>query len=248
VKVYRLVARGTIEELKYLRQIYKTQLKDQTMTSTEEQSSNLQKKKFCGVAGDKDNKGELFGLANLLKFRDGTFMNYQSSASSSSKADSAMDQVVFDDFLASVRGITEDDFDELGDDRTAAMDALVKRRAGAPKHDSDDDESFNYEDFGAESQVNLGIMDRAKVAFDVPNPDDDPASRCSTVQHSSPRAGDEPCPAPDFVGSSNRESSKRSVASNSEEPSNGEAPPHQDYACRFTLPSALNKAKKRKVV
>ena len=249
MKVYRLVARGTIEELKYLRQIYKTQLKDQTITSTDEQSSNLPKKQFRGVAGDKDNKGELFGMANLLKFRDGTFMNYQSSALRSSKADSAIDQVVFDDFLASVRGMTEDDFDGLGDDPTAAMDALVKRRAGAPKHDSVGDESYNYEDYGAESQVNIGIMDRADVAFDLPKADQCPSSRCSTVQRSSPRAGVEPCPAPDVVGSSNQVSSKRSVAASKEAPSNPEAPPMRDFSKFYIpLPTKSKKSKKRKLV
>ena len=33
---------------------------------------------FTGVQGDKDRKGELFGMANLLKFVDGPIMNYGS--------------------------------------------------------------------------------------------------------------------------------------------------------------------------
>lgn len=234
--MYRLVARGTIEEMKYLRQNYKTQLTDQTITTTDEQSSNPPKKQFLGVAGDKDNKGELFGMANLLKFRDGTFMNYQSSASSSIKADNTIDQVVYDDFLACVRGMAEDEFHEIGDDPTAAMDALVKRRAGASKYDSYGDESYNYEEYGAESQVNMAIMDRVKVAFDSPTPDEGPTSRCSTGQHSSPRARDgEPYPSPDVVGSSK-------PAKETASKSDAEAPPKRKYYLH--LPT---KSKQRKV-
>lgn len=248
--MYRLVARGTIEELKYLRQIYKTQLTDQTIGSTDGQASELPKKKeFRGVAGDRDNKGELFGAANLLKYRDGTFMNYQSSSMSSKNADSAIDQVVFDDLLATVRGVSEDDID--GDDQMAAMDALMKQRgAGAPKRDlDDDDESAYYEDYGAESQVNMDILDRAEVAFEMPIADQGPLSRSAADQKSSPRDGGEPCPAPDRVASTIRDSPKRPVSANKQAPSNAEAPPAKDYSNFYIpLPTKSKKSKKRKVV
>jgi len=70
VEVVRLVARGTVEELMYARQIYKVHLSKQTLSSDVNQPARI----FRGVAGNKERKGELFGLENLLKFKDGSFM------------------------------------------------------------------------------------------------------------------------------------------------------------------------------
>ena len=72
VEVVRLVARGTIEELMYARQVYKIQLKKQTLSSHIDGKNQPQI--FRGVAEDKNRKGELFGIENLLKFKDGSFM------------------------------------------------------------------------------------------------------------------------------------------------------------------------------
>jgi hypothetical protein len=74
VKVFRLVTRGTIEELRYLRQVYKTQLTNATIGDV--QSGPGSARLFDGVAKDRYRRGELFGMANLLKFEEGTFMNY----------------------------------------------------------------------------------------------------------------------------------------------------------------------------
>lgn len=72
VEVIRLVARGTIEEQMYARQVYKVQLKKQTL------GGNVDGKAlpsiFKGVDKDDKRKGELFGLENLLMYRDGSFM------------------------------------------------------------------------------------------------------------------------------------------------------------------------------
>jgi DNA excision repair protein ERCC-6-like 2 len=73
VEVTRLVARGTIEELIYQRQVYKVQLKKQTLEATE--LGEDQPQIFRGVDKDKNRKGELFGIENLLKFKDGSFMS-----------------------------------------------------------------------------------------------------------------------------------------------------------------------------
>ena len=73
VEVTRLVARGTIEELIYQRQVYKVQLKKQTLEATE--LGGDQPQIFRGVDKDKNRKGELFGIENLLKFKDGSFMS-----------------------------------------------------------------------------------------------------------------------------------------------------------------------------
>jgi DNA excision repair protein ERCC-6-like 2 len=78
VLVIRLVSRGTIEELKYIRQLYKLQLKHYTIgPSQAEQTYDETEaaRMFRAVEGDKERKGELFGMENLLKFKDGSFLD-----------------------------------------------------------------------------------------------------------------------------------------------------------------------------
>jgi hypothetical protein len=74
VQVIRLVARGTIDELKYLRQLYKVQLKQETLEDVDAPDRKAAPHLFRGVQGDKDRKGELFGCENLFKFKDGSFL------------------------------------------------------------------------------------------------------------------------------------------------------------------------------
>jgi DNA excision repair protein ERCC-6-like 2 len=81
VNVYRLVARGTVEEMIYLRQLYKQDLTNRTLD--EGDGADVQRGHFRGVHADKFRKGELFGLENLLKFKDGTFMSYKRNAAQS---------------------------------------------------------------------------------------------------------------------------------------------------------------------
>jgi hypothetical protein len=68
--MYCVVASGTIEELMYMRQVYKVHLKTQTLKS-DDYSTVQPARIFRGVDKDKNRKGELFGLENLLKFIDG---------------------------------------------------------------------------------------------------------------------------------------------------------------------------------
>ena len=76
VKVVRLVSQGTIEELMYARQIYKTHLKRQSLGGNGIDATNdAGPRMFRGVVGDKNRKGELFGLENLLKYKEGSFMD-----------------------------------------------------------------------------------------------------------------------------------------------------------------------------
>ncbi|KAK8020430.1 SNF2 superfamily RAD26-like protein [Apiospora arundinis] len=63
VDVYRLISAGTIEEITYARQIYKQQQANIGYNATNE------RRYFKGVQQDKDRKGEIFGLSNLLAFR-----------------------------------------------------------------------------------------------------------------------------------------------------------------------------------
>lgn len=75
VTVHRLIAQGTIDELKYLRQIYKLHLKQETFRSAEGSEAKAPPRVFLGVEKDKTRKGELFGMENLLNFsKDSSFM------------------------------------------------------------------------------------------------------------------------------------------------------------------------------
>jgi hypothetical protein len=60
--------------LKYLRQLYKIQLKQETLEKNGP-SAPKAARMFRGVEGDKHRKGELFGYENLLRFKDGCFLH-----------------------------------------------------------------------------------------------------------------------------------------------------------------------------
>ena len=61
VRVFRLVSAGCIEEVIYLRQVYKQQLASASIDGCSA------KRFFRAVQGDKKRKGELFGIKNLLR-------------------------------------------------------------------------------------------------------------------------------------------------------------------------------------
>ncbi|KAG8455320.1 hypothetical protein GDO86_001498 [Hymenochirus boettgeri] len=63
VKVFRLISLGTVEEMIYLRQLYKQQLQC-AVVGTENA-----KRYFKAVQGSKEHRGELFGAHNLFKLR-----------------------------------------------------------------------------------------------------------------------------------------------------------------------------------
>lgn len=65
VQVYRLITLGTIEEMIYVRQIYKQQLSDTTLKGV------AAPRYFEGVQGDSRQQGELFGIRNLLCWNEG---------------------------------------------------------------------------------------------------------------------------------------------------------------------------------
>jgi SNF2 family DNA or RNA helicase len=60
VDVYRFLTSGTLEELVYQRQVYKQQQSNMAVDGVEE------RRYFDGVQGDKEQKGELFGVANIF--------------------------------------------------------------------------------------------------------------------------------------------------------------------------------------
>ncbi|KAK3726148.1 hypothetical protein LTR37_000296 [Vermiconidia calcicola] len=60
VQVFRLVSVGTVEEIVYARQIYKQQ------QANIGYNASIERRYFKGVQDQKEQKGEIFGLANLL--------------------------------------------------------------------------------------------------------------------------------------------------------------------------------------
>ncbi|XP_003468448.3 DNA excision repair protein ERCC-6-like 2 isoform X4 [Cavia porcellus] len=63
VKVFRLISLGTVEEIMYLRQVYKQQLHCVVV------GSENAKRYFEAVQGSKEHRGELFGTHNLFTLR-----------------------------------------------------------------------------------------------------------------------------------------------------------------------------------
>jgi hypothetical protein len=69
VDVIIIVSQGTVEELIYARKIYKLHLKQ----LIEEEYADVKPAQiFRSVQHDSTKKGELFGMENLLKFKDGS--------------------------------------------------------------------------------------------------------------------------------------------------------------------------------
>ncbi|XP_013925092.1 PREDICTED: DNA excision repair protein ERCC-6-like 2 isoform X2 [Thamnophis sirtalis] len=64
VKVFRLISLGTVEEMMYLRQIYKQQLHFVAI------GSKNAKRYFKAVQGSREHQGELFGIRNLFRLQD----------------------------------------------------------------------------------------------------------------------------------------------------------------------------------
>uniref|UniRef100_A0A8D2KWJ3 ERCC excision repair 6 like 2 n=1 Tax=Varanus komodoensis TaxID=61221 RepID=A0A8D2KWJ3_VARKO len=64
VKVFRLISLGTVEEMMYLRQVYKQQLHCVVV------GNENAKRYFEAVQGSKEHQGELFGIRNLFKLQD----------------------------------------------------------------------------------------------------------------------------------------------------------------------------------
>lgn len=170
--MFRLVTRGSIEELMYLRQLYKMQL---TSATIEDKSEELpMERRFRGVAGEKERKGELFGLANLLKFTDGTFWNYGKTAAATAKI-CGVKAYLTNDILE--RGIAEDLYNVAtgNDDGLARIESALKKcdagdsvtaQESVAMHDGGGDLDEALE-LGGESQVNIGIFERAPWSENV---------------------------------------------------------------------------------
>ncbi|KAL9532422.1 hypothetical protein SMMN14_03200 [Sphaerulina musiva] len=117
VEVFRLVSVGTVEEIVYARQIYKQQ------QANIGYNASVERRYFKGVQDNKDQKGEIFGLANLFApvqanvvLRD--IVNKTNIAETKAGID-----IVGLDLEASQED--EDDFVLDPDSRTAAIEALA---------------------------------------------------------------------------------------------------------------------------
>ncbi len=103
----RLVAQGTIEELKYARQVYKVHLTQQTIESYDQYSHVQPARLFRGVDKDQNRKGELFGCENLLKFKDGSFMDDLWKASENIGNRNQIHEHRESEFVDALRGVNE---------------------------------------------------------------------------------------------------------------------------------------------
>ena len=75
VKVYRLISEGTVEEIIYMRQLYKQSLQESILTKKANHSTSMSSlRKFTGIEGDSSCRGELFGTENILQFQDGSIL------------------------------------------------------------------------------------------------------------------------------------------------------------------------------
>jgi hypothetical protein len=125
VKVFRLVSRGTIEELKYLRCVYKTQLQSETIVDVHDSDRPKASRTFRGVEGDVSRKGELFGGENLLKFKDGTFMNYASRMSESRQYGVGVHDT--NNLLETVKDLTEEELEDIGEAGNVFEDLATRK-------------------------------------------------------------------------------------------------------------------------
>jgi SNF2 family DNA or RNA helicase len=78
VSVYRMISRGTVEEIVYMRQLYKINLQHVALSVTEKKIRKAdgfeEYTMFEGVDGDSSCRGELFGMENILQYHDGSIL------------------------------------------------------------------------------------------------------------------------------------------------------------------------------
>jgi hypothetical protein len=143
VLVIRLVSRGTVEELKYIRQIYKVQLTKDTMGALQGDQSDPSEasRLFRGVHGDKDRKGELFGMENLLKYKDGSFMEDLWKSSKTNKSMKGLEKFGLrsnTDMAKGLEGMTPEAVIELGGN---IADAQFLKQASKLSDDDDEEQA-----------------------------------------------------------------------------------------------------------
>lgn len=176
VQVIRLVSRGTVDELKYLRQLYKVQLKDETLQKKDTKNIPKAARFFRGVQGDKDRKGELFGMENILKYKDGCFLDdiwkQVGKGKKGKRKSSGSDFHDTDRLTRSLQEIGEAACDRILDDAVNSLDRIVEERK-VKKHtegglkDDDDDDEMEEEPQQQTEQENGSQLDFGAQALDT---------------------------------------------------------------------------------
>lgn len=159
VTVYRLIAQGTIDELKYLRQIYKLQLKQETFRSAEGSDALAPPRSFMGVERDKQRKGELFGLENLLSFAPTSFME---KVWKTNKKRRSGDFIAHDaDQLAKELGAKggEDVLKKETEGQIQTLFEQARQKAIRDKESEPEEEALDHRDFFHQDRVETGYED-----------------------------------------------------------------------------------------
>ena len=133
VNIFKLVSEGGIEEQKFIRQVYKSQLTSNVMDGSN--SARV----FEGMQGSKGDLGQIFGLANLMRFDDeGHFRRIRARAEEARKArrvgmDAAAkeaDDRAYDEAFTARGGVQEDDDDEEEEESSSSGDDAAAAAAG----------------------------------------------------------------------------------------------------------------------
>jgi hypothetical protein len=150
-------------------------LKSETIVDVNNLDRQKASRLFRGVAGDEHRKGELFGSENLLKYKDGTFMNYSSRKSESRRYGVCVHDTA--DLLEKVKNLSEDDLDDLG--KEGSMFGSIATDIEANVSDCDDDVNL-----GGMSQAVMDACEQVDVGADDPPiyDNDSSAVNCATTE------------------------------------------------------------------
>ena len=126
VEVFRLISAGTIEEIVYARQVYKQQQANIGYTASEE------RRYFTGIQDNPDQKGEIFGLANMFSYQ-GEGVRLQQIVNKTNVAESRLGVAVSDIDMTQAYGEEEEQL--IGDEDTAMkeLEALITKGEGTSK-------------------------------------------------------------------------------------------------------------------
>ncbi|KFY33484.1 hypothetical protein V494_07581 [Pseudogymnoascus sp. VKM F-4513 (FW-928)] len=125
VEVFRLISAGTVEEIVYARQIYKQQ------QANIGYNASLERRYFKGVQNQKGQKGEIFGLANLLTFHsDEVVLRDIVNKTNVAEAKAGVGLIDIDVNDADANADDETPFDETDMGEDAALSQLVDKIIG----------------------------------------------------------------------------------------------------------------------
>ena len=191
-------------------QVYKVQLKQETM-GKENADAPKTVRIFRGVQGDKNRKGELYGVENLLKFKDGSFMAevWKSSGDRPPKGKKGIQPMRVDDMAKVLGKMTEKEVEEIGSTFHEAFDKAAgdaaARDAGSQNIDGLlGQNAINHQDFfvtgrgdaalrpgdvgfdeevGGASQAVLNVLDRGGGMDDESAPEQVSPNESSPDNH-----------------------------------------------------------------